>query len=125
MKRASVILFFLAFATFQFIGCGASSQGVVVTNTISNAVIDVDGAAAYGSQTFGRNVPPGMECFVPAAMYPQSQTIIVTVHAYEVRQDNTRVYIGSRSRSFGFSNSYGWGYYNLLWDVRRSDLIRN
>lgn len=97
------------------------NQGVVVVNTMPGTRLYVVSQAVYGRATFGNGIIAGTQCFVPAALYPQSQTIIVTVHAYDLKGS----YLGSRSRSFGFSCPQGRNYQNQQWDVMRGDLAKN
>ncbi|PIP30042.1 hypothetical protein COU12_01440 [Candidatus Jorgensenbacteria bacterium CG10_big_fil_rev_8_21_14_0_10_54_38] len=130
MKRS--LIFSLAIAiviTVLLTGCGVvkavfsegSNQGVVVVNTMPGTRLYVVSQAVYGRVTFGNGIVAGTQCFVPAALYPQSQTIVVTVHAYDLKGK----YIGSRSHQFGFSYPQGGNYQNQQWDVQRWDLARN
>ncbi len=98
-----------------------SDQGVVVVNTMPDAKLDVVVQAVYGRETFGKGIIEGTQCFVPAAMYPQSQTLIITVHARGADGE----YLGSRSRQFSFSHPGGGNYQNQQWDVQRCDLAKN
>lgn len=96
-------------------------QGVVVVNTMPATQINVVVQAVYGRQTFGKGLLAGQQCFVPAALFPQSQTFVVTVHVYDMSAN----YVGSRSRQFSFYNSGGSHCRNQQWDVMKRDLARN
>lgn len=135
MKQFMAFSIVLIFAIY-FTGCGAaadatkevaeflsshSDQGVVVVNTMPDTRLYVVAEAVYGREVFGKGIIAGTQCFVPAAMYPQSQTFVITVHAYGTDGE----YLGSRSRQFSFSNSGGRNYRNEQWDVRKWDLVKN
>ncbi|MFH1193204.1 MAG: hypothetical protein V1656_02710 [Candidatus Jorgensenbacteria bacterium] len=92
-----------------------------------NTILRVIGTAVYGTEAFG-NIRAGEQCYVPAALYPQSQTIVITIHAYRMEKGKgdsvfSLAYIGSRSRPFGFSSPHGGSYQNYQWDIRQSDLF--
>ncbi|MFH1161680.1 MAG: hypothetical protein V1696_00145 [Candidatus Jorgensenbacteria bacterium] len=130
MKKSTIFSLAIAIVIVALLtGCGVmkavfsegSNQGVVVVNTMPNTKLFVVSQAVYGRVTFGNGIVAGTQCFVPAALFPQSQTIVITVHAYKVSGE----YIGSRSRTFGFSNPQGGNYQNQQWDVQRWDLASN
>ncbi|MBI2278785.1 MAG: hypothetical protein HYU81_01835 [Candidatus Brennerbacteria bacterium] len=98
----------------------APDQGVVVTNTIPDSYAFVIKRGVGGeAQVFGK-LKVGMDCFVPASYYPDSQTFAVIVHVYTMDGGH----IGSRTRLFSFSNPRGRSYRNEVWDVRKSDLLK-
>ncbi len=94
-----------------------SSNGVVVSNTVSGVTLTIKKRGHYGTSMIVRGMPTGESILVPADPLIRSQTFTITVTAY----DSDDRYVGMRSREFSFSNS---GYHSKTksWDVRRSDL---
>ena len=97
-----------------------SRQGVVVLNTIPDILLTIKKEGYFGTSIIVRDLPEGESFRIPADPLIQSQTLVIVISAYSI-VDGERVYLGSRSRRFSFTNR-GWNSRVTYWDVGKSDL---
>ena len=97
-----------------------SRQGVVVLNTIPDILLTIKKEGYFGTSIIVRNLPEGESFRIPADPFIQSQILVIVISAHSI-VDGERVYVGSRSRDFSFTNR-GWNSRVKYWDVIKSDL---